>query len=203
VLPELIEAATRAGEHDVAVAAVERLSEQTQLAGTDWALGTEACSRALVSEGAVADDLYCDAIDRLERCRGVVYLARAHLVYGEWLRRERRRLEAREHLRKAHEMFAARGLSGFAARAERELRATGETARRRSVETSGDLTAQEGQIARLARDGLSNPEIGARLFLSPRTVEYHLHKVFVKLGIGSRSQLDRALPGESRELVSV
>jgi DNA-binding NarL/FixJ family response regulator len=130
-------------------------------------------------------------------------LARAHLLYGEWLRRDRRRTDAREQLRLAHDHFDSMGAAAFAARAERELLSTGEKARKRTVATRTDLTAQEGQIARLARDGLSNPEIGARLFISPRTVEYHLHKVFTKLDISSRSQLDRALPIEQREAQSV
>jgi DNA-binding CsgD family transcriptional regulator len=125
-----------------------------------------------------------------------VALARAHLLYGEWLRRQRRRTEAREQLRIAHRLYSAMGMEGFAERACRELLATGETVRKRSVETRGELTAQEAQIARLARDGLSNPEIGARLFISTRTVQYHLGKVFTKLAISSRSQLDRALPGD-------
>jgi DNA-binding NarL/FixJ family response regulator len=125
-----------------------------------------------------------------------VELARAHLLYGEWLRREHRRVDAREQLRAAHEMFASMGAEAFADRARRELLATGETVRKRTVETRGELTAQEAQIARLARDGLSNPEIGTRLFISPRTVQYHLRKVFIKLDIRSRSQLDRVLPGE-------
>jgi DNA-binding NarL/FixJ family response regulator len=121
-------------------------------------------------------------------------LARAHLLYGEWLRREGRRADAREHLRTAHDMYSAMGAEAHAERAARELRATGETARKRTSDTLSELTAQEAQIARLARDGLSNPEIGARLYISPRTVQYHLRKVFAKLGISSRSQLDRALP---------
>jgi DNA-binding NarL/FixJ family response regulator len=125
-----------------------------------------------------------------------VALARAHLLYGEWLRRQRRRTEAREQLRIAHRLYSAMGMEGFAERARRELLATGETVRKRSVETQGELTAQEAQIARLARDGLSNPEIGARLYISTRTVQYHLGKVFTKLAISSRSQLDRALPGD-------
>jgi DNA-binding CsgD family transcriptional regulator len=128
-----------------------------------------------------------------------VELARAHLLYGEWLRRERRRLDAREHLRTAHDQFIAMGMAAFGERAARELRATGETARRRSVETSGQLTAQESQIAQFARDGLSNPEIATRLLISPRTVEYHLHKVFTKLDISSRNELQRVLPSDARE----
>ena len=168
--------------------------------GTNWALGIEARSRALLSEGESADGLYREAIERLGRTRVRVELARAHLLYGEWLRRERKRLEAREHLRTAHELFTSMGVEAFGERSARELLATGEHARKRTVETRGQLTAQEAQIARLARDGLSNPEIGTRLFISPRTVEYHLHKVFGKLAISSRSQLDHALPGEAREV---
>ena len=159
------------------------------------ALGIEARSRALLSEGARAEQLYGEAIDRLGRSRMALELARARLLYGEWLRRDRRRIDAREHLRAAREMFTAMGAEAFTARARRELLATGETARKRTAATRDELTAQETQIAQLARDGLSNPEIGARLFISPRTVEYHLHKVFSKLGITSREHLERALPG--------
>jgi DNA-binding CsgD family transcriptional regulator len=194
---ELIEAATRTGRSDLAADELGQLSESTRAAATDWALGAEAQSRALLSDGEVAEDLYRDAIERLARTRARAWLARAHLVYGEWLRGQRRRLDAREQLHIAHDMLAAMGADGFAERAARELQATGETARRRTVETSNGLTAQETQIARLARDGLSNPEIGARLFISPRTVEYHLHKVFGKLDIGSRTELAGALPGEA------
>ena len=150
-----------------------------------------------MSEGGAAEDLYREAIDRLGRTRLRPELARAHLLYGEWLRRENRRAEAREQLRTAHGMLDAMGMEGFAERARRELLATGETVRKRTarpaVEASKALTAQEAQVARLARDGLSNPEIGARLFISSRTVQYHLGKVFAKLGISSRSQLHRAL----------
>jgi DNA-binding CsgD family transcriptional regulator/tetratricopeptide (TPR) repeat protein len=197
VLPELVEAAARCGRQTIALAAAQRLSDQTQACGTELALGMGARARALVSEGQAANDLYEEAIQRLGRCRAAAHLARAHLLYGEWLRRERRRLEAREHLRTAHEMLANMGARAFADRAERELAATGEHARKRTVETTEDLTVQERQVALLARDGHSNPEIGARLFISPRTVEYHLHKVFAKTGISSRSQLDRVLPGEA------
>ena len=172
----------------------ERLEERTRASGTDWALGVEARSRALLSDGEAAEALYREAIERLGRSRIAVHLARAHLVYGEWLRRENRRVDAREQLRTAHEMFSDIGAEAFAERARRELRATGETARKRTDETRGELTAQEAQIARLARDGLSNPEIGAQLFISPRTVEYHLRKVFAKLDITSRNQLG-GLPG--------
>jgi DNA-binding CsgD family transcriptional regulator len=190
---ELVEAATRSGKSDLAADALGQLSEATRAAGTDWSLGVEAHSRALLSEDEVAEDLYREAIERLARTRVRAWLARAHLVYGEWLRRQRRRLDAREQLRTAHDMLAAMGAEGFAGRAARELLATGETARRVTVETRSGLTAQEAQIARLARDGLSNPEIGARLFISPRTVEYHLHKVFGKLDISSRTELGGAL----------
>ena len=196
-LVELIVAAVRSGNRGRATAALARLEEMTRASGTDWALGIEARSRALLSDDAeAAEQLYREALERLGRTRIRVELARAHLLYGEWLRRERRRVDAREQLRTAYDMFTQIGAEAFAARAERELLATGERARRRSVETRGDLTTQEAQIARLARDGLSNPEIGARLFISPRTVEYHLHKVFGKLNIGSRNQLAEALPQE-------
>ena len=196
-LLELIEAAVRTGEAEPAAGALERLSEMTRAGGTDWALGVEARSRALLNEGEVAERLYREAIDRLGRTRVRAELGRTHLLFGEWLRRERRRLDAREQLRTAHEMFVGMGIEAFAGRAERELLATGERARKRTVETREDLTAQEAQIARLAGDGLSNPEIGARLFISPRTVEYHLRKVFTKLGITSRNELDRALPRQT------
>jgi DNA-binding CsgD family transcriptional regulator/tetratricopeptide (TPR) repeat protein len=193
-LVELIEAATRSGMPARAADALQRLSETTRASGSDWALGIEARARALLSDGEAAERLYREAIDRLGRTRIRVDLARARLLYGEWLRRERRRLDAREQLRTAHEMFVAMGAEGFAQRAARELLATGETARKRVLETSDELTAQEAQVARLARDGLTNPEIGARLFISPRTVQYHLRKVFIKLGINSRGQLGRVLP---------
>jgi DNA-binding CsgD family transcriptional regulator len=191
---ELIEAATRSGVRERGTAALERLSESTQASGSEWALGIEACARALLSDGESAERLYREALDHLGRTRIRVSLARAHLLYGEWLRRERRRTDAREQLRTAHQMFLTMGAEGFAERARRELLATGATARKRTDETSSQLTAQETQVAQLARDGLSNPEIGARLFISPRTVEYHLRKVFTKLGINSRTQLARALP---------
>jgi DNA-binding CsgD family transcriptional regulator len=195
-LRELIEAASRTGNSDLAADALGQLSEATRTAGTDWALGVEATSRALLSEAEIAENLYREAIERLARTRARAWLARAHLVYGEWLRRQRRRVDAREQLRTAHDMLAAMGAEGFAERAARELLATGETVRRVTVETSSGLTAREAQIARLARDGLSNPEIGSRLFISPRTVEYHLHKVFGKLDISSRTELAGAVPGE-------
>jgi DNA-binding CsgD family transcriptional regulator len=150
----------------------------------------------LLSEGEAAERLYLEAIERLGRTRIRVALARAHLLYGEWLRRQRQRTDAREQLRVAHQLYSSMGMEGFAERARRELLATGERVRKRSVKTRGELTAQEMQIARLAKNGLSNPEIAARLFISARTVQYHLGKVFAKLAISSRSQLDRALPSE-------
>ena len=192
---ELIEAAARNGNSELAVGTCRRLAEMTSASGTDWALGIEARSRALLSGGDTAERLYLESIDRLGRTRIRADLARAHLLYGEWLRRERRRVEARAQLRIAHDMLDTMGMEAFAERARRELQATGETARKRSVATGDEqLTAQEAQIARMARDGLSNPEIGARMFISARTVQYHLRKVFTKLGIESRSQLDRVLP---------
>jgi DNA-binding CsgD family transcriptional regulator len=193
-LPELVVAAARTGNTGLAGDALDKLSEWTQAGRTDWGLGVEARSRALLSEGEAADRLYLEAIDRLGRTSMRPDLARAHLLYGEWLRRQRRHGEARVQLRTAHDMLDAMGMEGFAARARSELRATGETARKRSVATMLQLTAQEAQVARLARDGLSNPEIGARLFLSRRTVQYHLSKVFTKLDITSRSDLRRILP---------
>jgi DNA-binding CsgD family transcriptional regulator len=195
VLPELIEAAARSGNTHMAGDALDRLAETTRAGGTDCGLGIQARSRALLSDGEAADGLYCEAIDRLGRTQFRLELARAHLLYGEWLRRQRRRADAREQLRTAHGMLEAMGAAGFAERARRELRATGQTARKRTAATADrPLTAQEAQIARLARDGLSNPEIASRLFISARTVQYHLGKVFAKLGITSRSQLSHALP---------
>jgi DNA-binding CsgD family transcriptional regulator len=201
-LPELIEAAARIGRREIAAGALESLAERTRAARTEWALGIEARSRALLSEGGLAEELYREGVDRLSRCRVTLELARAHLVYGEWLRRENRRIDAREQLRTAHEMLTAMGADGFAERARRELSATGETVRKRIDETRGGLTAQEAQIARLASDGRTNPEIGAELFISPRTVEWHLHKVFTKLGIGSRRELPWALPDAGQTAVA-
>ena len=188
-LPELVEAAARAGETDVARTALDRLGEMTRPAATDWGLGTEVRSRALLSDGENAELLYREAIERFGRTGLRPELARAHLLYGEWLRREGRRSDAREQLRTAHHMFAAIGMEAFAERTRRELVATGETVRKRSAETRDELTPQEEQIVRLARDGLSNPEIAAELFLSSRTVEWHLRKVYMKLGISSRREL--------------
>jgi DNA-binding CsgD family transcriptional regulator len=193
-LTELIEAAVRSGHAQLAGGALRLLIEATQPSGTDWGLGTGSRRRALLTEGDEADRLYRQAIERLGRTSFRAQLARTHLLYGEWLRRERRRLDAREQLRTAVEMFNAMGIEAFAARAERELLATGEHARKRTVETRDELTAQEAHVARLARDGLSNAEIGARLFISQHTVAYHLRKVFSKLDITSRYQLGRALP---------
>jgi ATP/maltotriose-dependent transcriptional regulator MalT len=193
-LAELVEAVTRVGDTERAREALERLTEATRASATDWGLGIEARSRALLTAGAAADDLYREAIERLGRTRLRTELARAHLLYGEWLRRDGRRVDARAQLRAAHDQFTSMGMEGFAERARNELLATGEHVRKRTQETRDELTAQELQIARLARDGLSNPEIGARLFLSPRTVEWHLHKVFMKLGIRSRHELSKALP---------
>jgi DNA-binding CsgD family transcriptional regulator len=193
-LPELVEAAVRSGKPDVAVDAFERLRERTQVAGTEWALGVEARSRALLSDGALAEGLYREAIDRLGRSRVALDLARAHLLYGEWLRRRARRVDAREQLRTAHARFAEMGAEAFAERAGRELLATGETARKRTIETRDELTPHEARIARMARDGASNQDIATELFVSRKTVEYHLHKVFAKLGISAREQLAYVLP---------
>jgi len=200
-LSELIEAASRTDNAEVAQGALLRLGEQTQASDTDWPLGIYARSRALLSEGEAAEGSYREAIDRLGRTRLRPECARARLLYGEWLRRENRRLDARAQLRAAHELFVSIGMGAFAERARGELQATGERVRKRAVETRDDLTAQELQIARLARDGLSNPTIGARLFLSPRTVEWHLRKVFTKLGIHSRQEISRVLPRSDSELV--
>jgi DNA-binding CsgD family transcriptional regulator len=170
------------------------LEQTTRPCGTDWALGTEARCRALLRAGDGAEDLYREAITRLERSRVRPALARAHLLYGEWLRREKRRVDAREQLRTAHDMLSEMGIEAFAERARRELLATGAKARKRTVATRDDLTAHERQIARLAAERLTNVEIGAQLFLSPRTVEWHLRKVFLKLGVSSRRELRSALP---------
>jgi DNA-binding CsgD family transcriptional regulator len=201
-LPELVEAAARAGDAELAHDAHRRLAEMTAQCGNDFAVGIEARCRALLCDGAVADELYREAIDRLSRTRLRPDLARAHLVYGEWLRREGRRVDAREQLRTAHDMLDAIGMEAFAERARRELIAAGEKVRRRSVETRDQLTPQEEQIARLARDGMSNPEIGTQLFISARTVEWHLRKVFTKLGISSRRQLRSALPEDGQAVAN-
>ena len=193
-MAELIEAAARTGAPGRAGTALRRLAETTRASGTDWALGTEARARALMSRGEAAECLYREAIERLGRTRVRAELARAHLLYGEWLRRQNRRVDAREQLRGAYEMLTAMGIQGFADRARRELLATGETVRKRTAETAAELTAQEMQIARLAGDGRTNPEIGVELFISARTVEWHLRKVFAKLAINSRRELRAVLP---------
>jgi DNA-binding CsgD family transcriptional regulator len=202
-LSELIEPAARTGRTDLATEAVTRLAGKARATGTDWALGIESRSRALLSEGGPAEARFRTAIEHLGRTRVRAELARTHLLYGEWLRRENRRVDARVELRTAHELFTAIGMEAFAERARRELLATGEKVRKRTAETRDELTAQERQIARLAGDGLSNPEIGARLFLSPRTVEWHLRKVFSKLGIHSRRELAAALPNSDSRPVPV
>ena len=194
-LTELVEAAVRSSQPARASDALQRLSETTRASGTDWALGTEARSRALLSEGETAENYYREAIERLGRTRMRPAVARAHLLYGEWLRRENRRRDARAELRTAHGLFTTMGIEAFAERARRELLATGDTVRKRTVETVSELTAQEAYIARLAVDGRTNVEIGAQLFLSTRTVEWHLGKVYTKLAIGSRRELRRALAG--------
>ncbi|HEY2657801.1 MAG TPA: AAA family ATPase [Solirubrobacteraceae bacterium] len=190
---ELIEAAARSGKPKRAAEALQRLSDHSRVSGTDWAVGIEARSRALLSDDETAEPLYREAIDRLARTRIRVDLARAHLLYGEWLRRERRRLDAREQLRTAHESFTEFGMDGFAERARVELQATGEHARKRTVETRDELTPQEAQISHLAADGATNQEIAAQLFISPSTVDYHLRKAFRKLGVKSRHQLEQHL----------
>ena len=198
-LPELVEAAVRTGGTEIAAAALEQLAERTQAGGTDFGLGLEARCRALMSQGQAAEACYREAVERLSRAGMRAELARAHLLYGEWLRREDRRLDARQQLRTAHDMLTAIGMEAFAERARRELVATGEAVRKRGAETVTMLTPQEAYIARLARDGLTNPEIGAQLFLSARTVEWHLRKIFTKLGIGSRRELHAALAGHGQD----
>ena len=199
---ELVEAAARCGQPDEAVGSLERLGEMARACGTPWILGLESRSRALMADKAAAEELYRKAIEHLGKTRLRVELARAHLVYGEWLRRENRRPDARAHLRTAYQALEAIGMNAFAERADRELLATGETARKRTVDTRDDLTAQELQIAQMARNGLSNPEIGSRLFLSPRTVEWHLRKVFGKLDVRSRFELADALSGPDETVTS-
>ncbi len=200
-VPDLIEAAARVGNTGVAREALGRLSETARAGGTEHGLGLEARARALLSEGEAADHFYREAIERLSRTQLRPELARAHLLYAEWLRRERRRSDARDQLRTASGMFEAIGMEAFAERARRELRATGETARRRNVETNRDLTPQEAQIATMAGEGLSNAEISERLFISAYTVDYHLRKVFSKLGITRRSQLVQALAPYPRSVL--
>jgi DNA-binding CsgD family transcriptional regulator/tetratricopeptide (TPR) repeat protein len=200
-LSELVEAATRSGRARLAAKAVERLAASADVSGTDWGLGIASRSRALLSHGEAAESCYREAIDRLGRTRLRTELARAHLLYGEWLRNENRRADAGAQLRAAHDHFTSIGMEGFAERARGELLATGERLSKRTVVTRDDLTPRERKIAQLARGGLSNPEIGARLFLSPRTVEWHLQHVFTKLGIRSRRQLASALPASESDVV--
>jgi DNA-binding CsgD family transcriptional regulator len=204
-LVELTEAAVCSGKSELAADALDRLSRATAASATDWALGVEARSRALLAEGKAAETLYRQAIERLTRTRVRVELARAHLLYGEWLRRERRRLDAREQLRTAHAMFTEYGMEAFAERARVELDATGEHARKRTVETRDDLTPQEAQISRIAAEGSTNQEIAAQLFISPSTVDYHLRKAFRKLGVKSRHQLKQHQlePGAHATLAAV
>jgi DNA-binding CsgD family transcriptional regulator len=192
-LVDLIEAAARTEDVDLAQDALDRLVRQTAAVATDWALGIEARSRALVSTGEAAEELYRAAIHALERTGVRVELARARLLYGEWLRRERRRIDARAQLRAAHELFSEFGMEAFAERARAELSATGEHTRKRTFETRDDLTPQESNISRLVADGATNREIAAQLFISSSTVDYHLQKVFRKLGVRSRTQLARHL----------
>jgi DNA-binding CsgD family transcriptional regulator len=201
-LNELVEAAARSGRQEIARDAVDQLSEQSSASGTAWAKGAEARARALVEDGESAEDLHREAIERLGQCRLAAHLARARLTYGEWLRRENRRVDAREQLHQAYDVFTAMSADGFADRARRELLATGEKVRKRRGDTRDELTPQEEQIARLARDGRTNPEIGAQLYLSPRTVEWHLRKVFTKLAITSRKGLHDALPSAARKATS-
>jgi DNA-binding CsgD family transcriptional regulator len=195
----LIEAATRTEQARLAAEALERLAEATSIGDSDWGLGLLARTRALLGEDSAAEHSYREAIERFGRTRLRPELARAHLVYGEWLRREDRRVDARAQLRIAYDLFTAIGMEAFAERTRTELLATGEKARKRTIETRDDLTAQERQIAELARDGLSSRDIAARLFLSTRTVDWHLRKVFNKLGIHSRRELANALPNSSAD----
>ena len=202
VVAELAEAAARTGDTDLVRATLDWLSERTRVSRTEWVLGIEARVQALLGDGPAADEFYRESVERLGRTRIRAELARSRLLYGEWLRRQGRRGAAREQLRAAHQMLDEMGMTAFAERARRELRATGETARKRTAPAdrgaagSAALTTQEALVARLARDGLSNPEIGARLFISPGTAKYHLSNVFTKLGISSRNQLDRVLPAD-------
>jgi DNA-binding CsgD family transcriptional regulator len=199
-LSELVEPATRCGRTDLATDAMNRLAAKAQATRTDWSLGITARARALLDQGADAERWFRAATEHLGRTRVRAELARTHLLYGEWLRRESRRLDARSELNVAHELFTSMGMEAFAERAGSELLATGEKARRRLAKTRDDLTPHERQIAELARDGLSNADIAARLFLSRRTVEWHLRHVFAKLGIRSRRQLEGALQASASEV---
>jgi DNA-binding CsgD family transcriptional regulator len=203
LLAELIEAAARSGQAERATGPLAKLAEIAHAAGTDWALGTHARAAAMLAEGEAAERLYREAVERLSHVKTCATLARAHLLYGEWLRREHRRVDAREQLRVAYAMLSDMGMEAFAERARRELVATGETVRKRTVETLDELTPQEVQVARLAAGGQTNPEIGAQLFLSPRTVEWHLSKVFGKLGVSSRKELRAALPDVGAAVVGL
>ncbi|MGF6886565.1 DNA-binding CsgD family transcriptional regulator [Nocardia sp. GAS34] len=197
VIPELTEAAAHIGDTELIRRALDYVDEQTQVVAAPWALGIQARLRAMLAVGQDADAYYRESLEHLGRTQVGVELARGHLLYGEWLRRENRRVDARGALRVADQMFTSIGADGFAERARRELRASGETARHRTSETREDLTPQELQVARLARDGFSNAEIGTQLFISARTVQYHLRKVFAKLGIRSRVELTHALPANT------
>jgi DNA-binding CsgD family transcriptional regulator len=198
-LCELVEAAARSGRHEIARESLDHLRERTGASGTAWAKGTEARASALLEAGESAEHLHREGIEALGQSRMAAHLARARLSYGEWLRRESRRVDAREQLRPAYDVFTTMGADGFAERARRELLATGEKVRKRRDDTRDELTPQEKQIARLARDGRTNPEIGAELYISPRTVEWHLRKVYMKLGISSRKGLRGALRSPYRE----
>jgi ATP/maltotriose-dependent transcriptional regulator MalT len=201
-LSELVEPAVRIGRTDLAIRALDRLATKARSSGSAWALGIEARSRALLSEGDTAEGLFLDAIEHLRKTRVRAELARAHLLYGEHLRRVNRRVDARAQLHTARDMFSGMRMDGFAERSRHELLATGAKVRKRSDETRDQLTPQEEHIAELARSGLSNAEIGAQLFISARTVEWHLHKVFAKLGVSSRRQLRAALSERRRLVVS-
>jgi DNA-binding CsgD family transcriptional regulator len=189
LVPELAEAASRTADRALLESALDWLSERTHVTRSEWAIGIEARVRALLSEGEIAESLYRESITHLACTRVRVELARTHLLYGEWLRRERRRVDAREHLRTALEMFTSMGTEAFAGRAERELLATGEHARKRTADSLDQLTPQEEQVARLAAEGTTNREIAAQLFITQSTVEYHLRKAFRKLDVKSRTQL--------------
>jgi ATP/maltotriose-dependent transcriptional regulator MalT len=200
-LPDLVEAAVRTGRPELARESLERLSAMT-VAGSDWAAGLVARSRALLSDGHDAESCYTEAVARFLRTPLRPELGRTHLLYGEWLNTEGRKVDARRQLRAAHDLFAAMGAEAFAERARRELAATGERVRRREIDAPTALTTQEEHIARLARDGHTNPQIAAELFLSARTIEWHLRKIFGKLGISSRKELDHALSSHGRRTAS-